>query len=189
MSFSPDPYLSGLLAEDPQIMKLIYTDFARRIEVMVAQNGGSKEDSRDVFQEALIIIWRKAERPDFKLTSGFYTYLYSVCYYTWVRKREKKDNNTVTITGTEGLENDTSIQEELETSERHQLFKQHFAALGSECKRLISLFWRGTKMKEIAKLMNIENEHAVRNRKYRCQKKLEEHIKNDPRHVELRYLP
>ncbi|WP_245584985.1 RNA polymerase sigma factor [Psychroserpens burtonensis] len=54
-----------------------------RIEKLVLSKGGSKDDASDVFQEALIILIRNLETTGFKLTSSFYTYLYSVSRFVW----------------------------------------------------------------------------------------------------------
>jgi RNA polymerase sigma factor (sigma-70 family) len=189
MPTTSDVYLKGLLARDTAVVQSIYTEFAPRIEAMVTKNGGNQEDARDVFQEGLLIIWRKAQGPEFELTSGFYTFLYGICINLWRRKRKKKDNNTVTIADVKGLISETDIQNDLETSERHQVFRQHFLILGLECQKLLTLFFGGTPMKKIAKLLNIENDHAARNRKYRCQKKLEDSIMKDPRLKEISLRP
>lgn len=182
-----DAYLLGLLAQDQATIARIYTDFAPRIEAMVLQNNGSKEDARDVFQEGLLVFWRKANDPAFKLTSSFYTYLYGVCYFVWQRNRKKRANNTVTIPATEGLIDGDDIQSAIEEGERNQLYKHHFSLLGEECRLLLKLFFQGLSMENIAVKLNIENAHAARNRKYRCQKKLENSILNDPRYSEIRY--
>ena len=85
-----DKYLAGLLQQDATVIRAIYTDFAPRIEAMVVQHGGNREDARDVLQEALVVIWRKAQDADFTLSSGFFTYLYSVSRFTWLRKKKKR---------------------------------------------------------------------------------------------------
>lgn len=186
MSRHTDPYLDGLLRQDPDSIKAIYTDFAPRIRQMILQAGGTDDDARDVLQEALLVVWRKAQTPDFELTSGFYTYLFSVCRFTWLRKRRKKDNNTVTIEPALGLDNGEDIQHELETSERQRLFYRHLARMSEKCQRLLRLFFGGKSMRDIGAQLSIDTEHAVRNRKYRCQKKLEDSITSDPAYREHR---
>lgn len=178
-------FLNGLLARDTFVVNSIYEEFGPRIDNMVRSYGGTSEDAHDVFQEALIIIWRKTQKKDFELTSSFYTYLYSICYFTWQRKRKKKDNNTVTLGTLTELTDVQNIEEELETSERRKLFNDHFNKLDAACRRVLQLFFAGKKMREIAEKLKVENEHAARNRKYRCQKKLESSILADSRCREL----
>ena len=54
-----------------------------RIQKLILSKGGNKADASDVFQEALIILIRNLETSGFKLTSSFYTYLYSVSRFVW----------------------------------------------------------------------------------------------------------
>ncbi len=180
-----DSYLKGLITKDEQVIRLIYQEFAPRIEAMVSQHNGNREDARDVFQEGLLIFWRKANTHDFELTSSFYSFLYGVCYFTWQRKRKKKANNTVTIPDSVELIDEADIQLELEESEKYRLYKDHFSALGPDCRKLLNLFFQELSMQEIASRLKIKNIHAARNRKYRCQKKLENSILNDPKYPEL----
>ena len=39
-----------------------------KVEKLVLSKGGNKEDAQDVFQEALIVLYRKVNTTDFKLT-------------------------------------------------------------------------------------------------------------------------
>lgn len=185
MSATKTNYLDGLLSKNPKVVKAIYSEFAPRIQRMVASHGGTKEDARDVFQEALVVIWRKARVDGFELTSSFYSYLYGICFYTWQREKKKKDNNTVTLAPGTELKDNQDIEKELEISERRKLFKQHLDKMDDSCQRVLRIFFAGVKMQDIADKVGVDNEHAARNRKYRCQKKLENSILNDPRFREL----
>ena len=83
-----------------------------------------------------------------------------------------------------GLEDGTDVQRSLEITERRQLFLHHFGLLDERCRQLLRLFLQGTSMRRIAERLGIATEHAVRNRKYRCQKKLEDRILADPAYRE-----
>ena len=184
MSDITDPYLRGLLAQDKSTIQAIYQDFAPAVAALVVKNGGSAADSRDVLQEALIVIWRKGREPNFELTSSFKTYLLSVCRFIWLRHRKKKDNNTVTTEALTRLAVEQDVQKELELSDRRRLFERHLAELSQDCRRLLRLHFAGVSMKDISLKLGITTEHAVRNRKYRCQKKLEDRILDDPEYRE-----
>ena len=183
---STDVYLQGLLSNDREVVQLIYREFAPKIESVIIGLGGSRQDARDVFQDALIIIWRNANQPEFKLTSSFYSYLHGICRYVWLRKRKKKDNNTVTMKELKELKSEYDIHHDMEAIARRRLFHYHLRRIGQNCRRLLQMFFEGRSMREIGDALSIATEHATRNRKYRCQKKLEENILSDPTYQELR---
>ena len=181
-------YIKGLQQKDTKVLQAIYKNFAPRIEQHIKGKGGSSDDAKDVFQDALMVIYNKVKAGDFELTSQFYTYLFGVCHFVWDRKRKKKANITVTIPDDDRLINLDDIEQDIIQRERHTVFRQNFLKLESFCKQLLQYFYDRKNMEEIAQSMGLKNEHTARNRKYRCQKKLEELVKADVRYPELKTL-
>lgn len=184
MSDQKDPYLRALLEQDMAGIERIYLDFGGRVAAFIKKNGGNTHDAKDVMQDALLVIWNKAAEPGFELTKGFYPYLIAICRNIWLRKKKKKDNNTVTLNGLEGFTTEQSFVEALEQNERQYLFAEHLSRQDKSCQRILKLFFQGKSMRFIAEALGIETEHAARNRKYRCQKKLESNILKDKRFKE-----
>ena len=50
-------YVKGVLENDPHVLKKIYQDHLSGIIAMVKKNNGSVEDAKDVFQEAILIVY------------------------------------------------------------------------------------------------------------------------------------
>lgn len=46
-----------------------------KVEKLILSKGGTKADAQDVFQEALIVLYRKVTSTKFELTSQLSTYL------------------------------------------------------------------------------------------------------------------
>lgn len=174
-------YIDGLLSHDNKIIESIYRNYAHRIAHHVVRKGGSQEDARDIFQDALVIIYHKAQVPGFQLTSRFYTFLFGICYRLWERKREKKSSQTMTIPSDAGYIADDDIEEKIYEREQHKIFLAAFEKLDQQCQQILTLFFAGKSMEEITQQTNLKNAHTTRNRKYRCQKKLEELVKDDIR--------
>ncbi len=178
-------YIEGLLNNDNAILKKIYDNYAARIAHHIRMHGGTNEDAKDVFHDALMVIYQKAQLPDFQLTSQFYTYLHSICHFIWDRKKKKKSNNAVTISEDFRLIDVTNIEEDILKREKYLILQENFQKLGSFCQQLLELFFAKESMEFIAQKLNLKNEHTARNRKYRCQKKLEEFVRSDARYKEL----
>jgi RNA polymerase sigma factor (sigma-70 family) len=179
-------YIKGLLIHDHKVLESIYSDFSGRIQHHIQQKGGTADDAKDIFHDALIVIYQKAQSPDFKLTSQFYTYLYGICHFMWDRKRNKKANNTVTIPEDDRLILQEDIVADIESREKQRVFRENIVKLGETCRKILRLFFDKKSMTEIAAALNFENEHIARTRKYRCGKKLETLIKADSRYAELK---
>lgn len=180
-----DFYLMALVNQDTDGIERIYLDFADRVAAFIRKHGGNAQDAKDVMQDALLVIWNKTTDPDFELTTDFYNYLIAVCRNIWFRKKKKKDNNTVTLNELAGFTSEQSFVEALENSERQKLFAEHLSRLDGNCQRILKLFFQGKSMDYIAEIFSIESAHAARNRKYRCQKKLESNILKDRRFKDL----
>lgn len=86
-------YIKGLLNNDRKVLELIYANYSERVKNHIVKNGGTVDDAKDVFQEALIIIYHKAQTPDFELTSQFSTYLFGICRFIFDKKMKKKSKN------------------------------------------------------------------------------------------------
>jgi RNA polymerase sigma factor (sigma-70 family) len=178
-------YIKGLLNNDRKVLELIYSNYSERVKNHIIKNGGTVDDAKDVFQEALMVVYHKAQTSGFELTSQFYTYLFGICRFIFDRKRKKKSNNHVTIPLENGYINNEDIEADILTRERYQVYEQNLQKLGEFCQQLLISFFTGENMDAIAEKFDLKNAHTARNRKYRCQKELEKLIKQDVSYREL----
>ena len=185
MSAESDKYLTYLLTNDQAGVNEIYKEFLPRIEAIIGKMGGNKDDAWEVFQESLIVILKKAQTPDFHLSSSFYTFLVSVCRFKWFNESKKKYKKNVTIDDKVTLKVEDDIVESIEKLERFQLYKDKLQALDPMCQQLFELFFNKIPLKDIAVKLGLTTENAAKQKKYKCQKKLIESIKKDQRFKQL----
>ena len=182
---SDKEYLAGLMRQDDKVLRAIYQNFAGRISNYILQKGGSPEDAKDVFQDALMVILEKVQSADFQLTSGFYTYLFSINKMIWYNKSRKKSRNTVTMPDDNTLRDNQDIEQAILNREMDNIYRQNFSKLGVLCQQLLRLFFAKKEMSEIAEQLELKNEHTARTRKYRCQEQLRKFMEADNRYQEL----
>jgi len=139
-----------------------------RIEKLVLSKGGSKADASDVFQEALIILNRNLETSSFKLTSSFYTYLYSVSRFVWsdlqknITKQQLQEFNALEV----------QVFQEVIEEKKYQLAEHAFSEIGKRCQHLLQLFYhKAMSFNAIAKVMQFKSSKIAKNQKYKCLKK------------------
>lgn len=183
---SDKEYIEGLINEDRRVIQAIYQNFSGRISNYIMQKGGSSEDAKDIFQDALLIIIDKMQNSDFQLTSSFYTYIFSVNKYLWFNKSKGKSRKSVLLPDDNTLKGDNNIERELLNKEKDTIFQDNFKKLGEFCQQLLTMFFEKKDTVMIAKLLKLTNAHAVRTRKYRCQESLKKIIQKDSRYKELR---
>ena len=179
-------YLKGILIGDPRILRQMFQTMFPLVVKIVQGQGGSEEDARDIFQEATVVIYTKAQSPDFAINFQFNTYFTAVCRNLWYNLRNKKSNSNVTI-GEEFklLVEADNLEIDYLTMERQQVFDAAFVQLGADCQKLLRLFFEKLPMSEIADAMGFASEGYARRRKFQCKDYLVELVKNQPQYLEL----
>lgn len=177
--------LMGLLNADPNSVQQLYDLALPSVISWVKENNGNEADARDIFQEALLALYRRLEKGDFTLTCKLKSYLRIICRNLWLtRIRQQKSVSSLSEIE-DSIKLDSSIQQQLELTEKRQLFLKHFDQLGESCKKILALFFDKTSLKTIAKQLDT-SEGYIKKRKFQCKEKLIKSIKNDPIYQELK---
>jgi len=179
-------YIEAMLKNNGFVGKRMYDEFFPKIRRMVTTNSGNADDARDVFQDAMVIIYKNALKPDFVLTCPFYNFLYPICKFVWLRKLNEKSRKEVTIQDEDGFIVEENIEDVIHQASRHKLFKEKFVLLGEKCQQVIQLALQKKKMREIAVLLNYKNEQTARQQHFKCKKQLIALVQQDARFAELK---
>ena len=166
--------LKGLAANEKEAIEAIYRDNYNLIQHLVIHNNGSEDDARDVFQEALIVLYEKARSGNFELNCQIRTYLYSVCRRIWLKKLQQGRRFDTSV---ESLEETVPVEEDLDTHEKlnHQygVMRSAMGKIGEPCKSLLEAFYVHHKnMLEIAAFFGYTNADNAKNQKYKCLMRL-----------------
>lgn len=143
---------------------------------MVTSNHGSADDARDLFQEALIVLYERACDPDFRLQCKLKTYLYAVCRHLWLKQLQQRQKQfLVKENGTEDLP--ANLEEDLETHRekegRFRIMSDSLDKLGQPCKSLLEHFYlQQLSMQEIAEKFGYTNPENAKTQKYKCLNRL-----------------
>lgn len=155
----------------------IYKQHYKTIVGWIMKNGGDEHDAADVCQEAVIVLYEKAQQEDFRLTCKVTTYLYAITRNIWYKK--VRENKAEPIIADEDQEDNISMnyEEDLKAhNERELYFEQLENALeqlGEPCSSLIRAYYYEDKnMQEIAKRFNYTNADNAKNQKYKCLNRL-----------------
>lgn len=186
---SVEEILKGIQAHDHEVLSYIYRSFYQQIKYFVNTNSGTDNDAEDIYQEALIVIYRKLKDGELEIKNcSFNTYLYSVCKLLWLKQLEKKrikQDYYMQDDEFTDLEDD-NILDVYEKSEKYKLYQKHFAKLQEDCRKVIGLSLERVSLRDIAEIMGYKSEKYAKKKKYQCKEKLIEKIKQDPKYSELK---
>lgn len=166
--------LKGLAASDKKAVEAIYRDNYNMIQSLVINNNGSADDAKDIFQEAMIVLYEKTRSGTFELNCQIKTFIYSVARRLWLKRLQQQ--NRFSSPG-DSMEATVPVDDELEAHEQRNaefdMMDQAISHLGEPCKSLIEAYYLQKKnMQEIAGLFGYTNADNAKNQKYKCLMRL-----------------
>ena len=166
--------IKGLANNDTKAIEAIYKGNFNMIQSFIINNNGTYDDARDIFQEAMIALYEKAQSESFVLTCKLNTYVYSVCRRLWLKRLQQLGKYTNQI---DGLEETVSVEEDLETHLKRNaeftIMDRALNSLGEPCKSLLEGYYiKDLDMQTLAKDFGYTNADNAKNQKYKCLMRL-----------------
>lgn len=177
-------YLRGIVENDFSVLQQIYRESLPEVIKYVKRNSGTTDDAKDVFQEGILVIFRKVSNDQLELTTSFHNFLFSVCKRIWLKKLKKKGNKEVAFVDSEEYSYEENFEDDFIKTRKWQLFNKKFQLLAEECRKVLKMFFNGRSSNEIANAMGYTEEYAKR-KKYKCKRSLAELIKKDAEYNNL----
>lgn len=162
--------LEGLALNDRTVVEGIYRDNYPMIQAFILNNSGDSDEARDIFQEAMIVIYEKAMSGTFELNCLLKTYIYSVCRRLWLKRLQQLHRYGSLI---ENVEEMVVVEEDLELHEKHNadfiIMENAMSKIGEPCKSLLDAYYIQKKnMQEIAADFGYTNADNAKTQKYKC---------------------
>jgi RNA polymerase sigma factor (sigma-70 family) len=165
--------LQGLAKSDKKAIETIYKENYNLVQALVIGNSGSSEDAKDIFQEAMIILYEKVQSGTFELNCQIKTFVYSISRRLWLKRLMQQNRFHLS----DGHEESVSVDEEMEEHEKRNteflMMERAMNGLGEPCKSLLEAFYLQKKsMQEIANSFGYTNSENAKNQKYKCLMRL-----------------
>lgn len=177
-----DEIITGLRKRDNRVLQYIYKNAFNAIKQLVVHNAGSDSDAEDIFQEALIIIFKKLrEDADFKLTSSFTTYIYSISRLIWLKHLKQIKKIEIDPLNRD-LEERIEFEEPLPVEDkdlRLAIYQRTLSKIPEDCQKILRLTAEDITSREIARKLGFRSEGYVRKRRHFCKEYLVNKIKDD----------
>ena len=179
--FSEEEIIDGLRRRDNRVLSYIYKNHYTAILNLVLSNSGSEDDAKDIFQEALIVVFRNIrEKADFSLKSGFQTYLYSIARLLWLKAIRNKKADQKKLDESHPYIDFEPPKPFNDQDIRYSLYQRAYTNIPADCQEILRLTLDGVSQKEIAEKLGYRSENYVKKRKHYCKQFLIDKIKEDP---------
>lgn len=136
------------------------------------------ESNKDVFHDALIVLYEKVVKGDFTLTCSIQTYLNSICRNQILVRLKKTEKHSLYSEEYDERITDWYETDESENTSRMQAIGkalEMLKELGGKCYEILRrYFYENNSMEKIAYELEYSNADNVKNQKARCQKRLKE---------------
>jgi len=184
-----DTQLVTLLAEDTAYLRCISQRTKEYcIRFMQKQGNGMDEDQlRDIYHDALIILYEKARSGHFELTCSLQTYLNSICRNQLLNKF-KENGRMVPLPMGVNTNEDNEYEQYLPeikdrllsddadiNNERVQAIMKGLEIMkdkGDCYELLLMVHYRNSSMRQVAEHFGYKNEQIAKNKNYLCREKL-----------------
>ncbi len=162
--------LQGLALNEKQSIETIYRENYPVIQAFILNNSGDTAEAKDIFQEAMIVLYQKAISGSFELNCQLRTYLYSVCRRLWLKRLQQLQRfNGQVDQGGETV----TVEEDIEVHEKRNadflIMENALKKIGEPCKSLLDAYYMQKKhMQEIARDFGYTNSDNAKTQKYKC---------------------
>ena len=173
--FSDSEVIDQIKKGNQQVLVYLFEQNYSSIKKFVLQNSGRHDDVDDLLQEAVIVVWQNALKPEFVLSSQLNTYLYAIVKNLWYKQLKKKERQT----NIQADEYDhIGATEDKQNLFDKKVIQSCINEIGYTCKNLLShYYFDGYNMSQIAEIMGFNNADTAKAKKYQCLKKLQDLVK------------
>ncbi len=177
-----EKYINALIKGDDKVIKKIYSKLYPKIKFYILANRGKQEDALDVFHDALMYIIVRHKEKKITILS-FEPYFFTICKNLWKKTLKNRVIKADVVT-LESKETDLSLF--ILEQQCFDFYIEKFGLMSINCKEILSSYFNGLSYKDILKENNYTSINTVRQRVFKCRKKLIALIKKDKRFQKIK---
>ncbi|WP_162342692.1 RNA polymerase sigma factor [Cyclobacterium salsum] len=180
LSAYSDSELIEMLKESSEALTMVYEKHREYCLNFMTSMFDDRDEIKDIYQDAVIVLYEKAIKPGFTLTCSIQTYLNSICRnQVLVRLAHSKKythsndegNKNYLENLTDWFDDSNMVGNERVTALKGILMEMKESS--SKCYDiLVRFFYQNQSMDKIAVAMGYTNADNAKTQKYKCQKKL-----------------
>jgi RNA polymerase sigma factor (sigma-70 family) len=164
----------GILNNSESAIKRLYVAYFPMVLQLIINNNGTADDAKDIYQEAIIVLYNKIKKGDFELNSKLKTFIYSVCRRLWLKRLSQMSHYGGDIRDfQEYLPVEDEVEQHNERDIQFTKMQSALQLLGEPCKTIIEDFYINNRsMQEICEDFGYTNADNAKTQKYKCLQRL-----------------
>jgi|SRR6476661_7669659 len=163
----------ALLADRTHTLMRLYRHTFPQVQRLVQRQGGTDEDARDVFQDALVLFYEKTVAGQLVLTSSAGTYLVSVSRNLWRRELQRRQQQPHASLGAEHED----VADTADAPETLPVLA-YLEQLGERCKSiLLSFYYFQQPLEQIAATHGYGSVRSATVQKFKCLERLRQAVR------------
>jgi RNA polymerase sigma factor (sigma-70 family) len=176
-NLTDDELLAGLANGSDSALTQLYKRYFPTVLHLVVTNSGTEDDAKDVFQEAMVVLFEKVSAGSLELNCQLKTYLYSVSRRLWLKQLAGRGRSG--FGGGDFMIGEwaEAVETDLADHEAHNaqfdLMNESLERLGEPCRTLLEDFYiRHLTMQDITEKFGYTNADNAKTQKYKCLMRL-----------------
>jgi len=136
----------------------------------VSKMGGTFDEAKDIFQDALVIYYEKSVECSFKLKTNEKAYLLGIAKHLWLKKHRENTRNVPV--------DNLDIENEEATQASDKKVLNFLQTAGKKCMDLLrSFYYDQLPLADAAELFGFSGVRSATVQKYKCLEKVRETVK------------
>ncbi|TAE31449.1 MAG: sigma-70 family RNA polymerase sigma factor [Cytophagales bacterium] len=176
LQWTDNDLLEGLANGSDAALNQLYKRFFPTVLHLIQSNNGNEDDAKDIFQEALVVLYEHVQAGTFTLNAQLKTYLYSVSRRLWLKQLARRGRYSA-LAPDDLNETDAPVDDDMAEHELRDQQFEHMGAsldkLGEPCRTLLEDFYiRHLSMQDITEKFGYTNADNAKTQKYKCLMRL-----------------
>ena len=164
----------GILNNSDSVLKRLYIAYFPMVLQLIINNNGTTDDAKDIYQEAVIILYNKIKAGDFELSSKLKTFIYSICRRLWLKRLSHMSRFGGDIRDfQEHMHVEDEVEKQNDMDIQFSKMESALQLLGEPCKTIMEDFYiHNLSMQDICERFGYTNADNAKTQKYKCLQRL-----------------
>ena len=90
ISLTDEVLIKGLKEQNSRCIKYLYREYFPLAKSIVERNSGNYEDAEDLFQDSIVVLYKRITKDNVTLKCSLKTFFFGICKNLWNQRLDRK---------------------------------------------------------------------------------------------------